>query len=99
MFVARNWAKRPTQLRGRLRPVLASALSAFLFETPSPRLYLGCRPQRSTATARQYRPCRSSQPLHSLPNKGEETELRGDARFRLSPEGEAGAKRRVRASF
>ena len=27
-------------------------------------LYLGCFPQRSTATSRLYRPCRSSQPLH-----------------------------------
>jgi hypothetical protein len=27
-------------------------------------LYLGCFPQRSTATSRLYRPCRGSQPLH-----------------------------------
>src|SRR5436305_291312 len=30
--------------------------------------------QRSTATSRLHRPCRDSQPLHSLPSKGEEAE-------------------------
>jgi len=33
---------------------------------PFAPLYLGCFPQRSTATSRLHRPCRGSQPLHSL---------------------------------
>src|SRR6266567_2573028 len=42
MFVARNWAKRPAQLRGRLRPVLASALSAFFLINDSLEAFAAC---------------------------------------------------------
>src|SRR5438552_9810329 len=35
-------------------------------KTLSLELYLGCFPHRSTATSRLYRPCRSSQSVHSL---------------------------------
>jgi hypothetical protein len=38
---------------------------------PVAPLYLGCLPQRSTTTSWLYRPCRSSQSLHSLPRQGE----------------------------
>src|SRR5437762_8462907 len=49
---------------------------------PSPQLYLGCRPQHSTATSRRYRPCRGSQPLHSLPLGKGEADLRANAPLR-----------------